>query len=77
LAATLEEMVRKGVNKLRAKADSMRRSWEGARARMTAGYDATPFGPTRKANYRAGLDGAVYRTDPDKWERNWPAKMRE
>jgi hypothetical protein len=44
---------------------------------MTAGYEALPFGPTRKTNYRAGLDGAVYRTDPDKWERNWPAKMRE
>jgi len=70
-------MVRKGVTKLRAKADSMKRSWEGARQRMIAGFEATPFGPTRKANFRDGIQNATYRTDPDKWERNWPAKMRE
>jgi len=77
MAATMDEMVRKGVSKLRAKADSMRRSWEGARARMKEGYAALPFGPTRKANFNAGIDAATFRVDPDKWERNWPAKMRE
>jgi hypothetical protein len=44
---------------------------------MIAGFDATPFGPTRKANFREGIQNATYHTDPDKWERNWPAKMRE
>jgi len=77
MAATIDEMVRKGVNKLRNKADSMIRSWNAAKSRMIAGYDATPFGPTRKSNYRAGIQTAEFRVNPEKWARNWPAKMSE
>ena len=74
---SLEEMVSAGLAKLRAKADSMKRSWDGAKPRMKAGYDRTPFGPTRKANFGAGIDRATFRVDPEKWGTNWPAKMRE
>ena len=74
---TLDEMAAKGVRKLRAKADQITRSWEAAKSRMISGYEATPFGPTRKANYRAAIEVAKHRVDPDKWERNWKAKMAE
>lgn len=77
MAQTIEEMAAKGVRKLRQKAASITASWEAAKSRMIAGYDATPFGPTRKRNYREMVQAASHRVDPDKWERNWPAKMRE
>ena len=74
---TLDEMAAKGVRKLRAKADSITRSWEAAKPRMISGYEATPFGPTRKANYRKAIEAARHRLDIEKWERNWKAKMAE
>lgn len=77
VARTLEEMTSVGAEKLRRKAASITRSWEAAKGRMKTGYGATPFGPTRKANYNSGIDAATHRTDPEKWARNWPAKMRE
>lgn len=77
MAYSIEEMTAKGVAKLRAKAASITASWNAAKSRMIAGYEATPFGPTRKGNYRSGVQAATHRTDADKWERNWPAKMRE
>ncbi|MEM2233908.1 MAG: hypothetical protein QXP81_10270 [Nitrososphaerota archaeon] len=74
---TLEEMASKGRAKLERKATTITSSWTAAKERMKAGYDALPFGPTRKANYRAGIDAATHRVDPEKWYRNWIAKMRE
>jgi len=74
---SLDEMARVGADKLRRKATSMASSWDAARSRMKVGYGETPFGPTRKANFNAGVDAATYRSDPEKWARNWPAKMRE
>jgi len=76
---TLDEMAAKGKAKLSAKAASMKRSYSAALPRMKTGYDATPFGPTRKANYKSGVDAGAkfYHVDPDKWERNWKAKMAE
>lgn len=78
MARTLDEMVAKGKGKLTRKGGSMKASYEAARGRMKTGYGATPFGPTRKANYNSGVDGATYTPpDPEKWARNWRAKMAE
>ena len=74
---SLEQMVAKGREKLSRKAASMTASYNAAKSRMKEGYGLTPFGPTRKANYNAGVDAASHRVDVDKWARNWPAKMRE
>lgn len=74
---TLEEMVSVGRGKLERKAASMSSSWNAAKSRMKTGYGETPFGPTRKANYNAGVDAATHRVDTDKWARNWRAKMSE
>jgi len=77
MALTLEEMAAKGYEKLARKATQISASWEAAKGRMISGYDATPFGPARKSNYRAGVQAARHRTDPEKWRRNWSAKMAE
>jgi len=75
---SLDEMVSQGKGKLARKAGSMKASYEAARGRMKTGYAATPFGPTRKANYNSGVDGGTYRApDAEKWARNWKAKMAE
>lgn len=73
----LSEMASAGRAKLDRKASSMTASWAAAKSRMKTGYGATPFGPTRKSNYNAGIDAATHRSDPDKWQRNWVAKMSE
>lgn len=74
---TLEEMASAGLEKLRRKATAISTSWAAAKSRMIAGYEAQPFGPTRKANYRDAINAATHRVDPDKWYTNWIAKMRE
>jgi len=75
---SLDQMASKGQAKLAAKAASMAASWNAAKGRMTSGYAATPFGPTRKANYSAGISAATYHApDPGRWSTNWQAKMRE
>ncbi|MEM2233728.1 MAG: hypothetical protein QXP81_09355 [Nitrososphaerota archaeon] len=74
---TLEEMAAKGYNKATAKSANISRAWEAAKSRMIEGYRATPFGPTRKANYEAAVRAATHRQDWEKWRRNWTAKMSE
>ncbi len=74
---SLPEMVAAGKAKMDRKAASMVTSWNAAKPRMKTGYGATPFGPTRKANYGAGIDAATHRVDTEKWARNWAAKMAE
>ena len=74
---SLEEMVSQGKAKMDRKAGTMANSWGAAKSRMKTGYGLTPFGPTRKSNYGAGVDAATFRTDSDKWARNWRAKMSE
>lgn len=75
---SLGEMAQKGQTKLAAKAGSMAASWNAAKGRMAAGYSACPFGPTRTANFQAGINAATYRApDPAKWAQNWQAKMSE
>lgn len=75
---TIAEMASKGSDKLRRKAASMASSYEAAKGRAVTNFSAVGFGPTRTANYRAGIDAARYiAPDPDKWSRNWTAKMQE
>lgn len=74
---SLSEMVSSGQAKLVRKASSMSSSWNAAKPRMKNGYGSTPFGPTRKANYNSGIDAGQHRNDPDKWAKNFAAKMSE
>jgi len=75
---TISEMAAKGSDKLRRKASTMASSYEAAKGRAVTNYAAVGFGPTRTANYRSGVDAARYiPPDPDKWSRNWTAKMAE
>lgn len=75
---SLSEMASVGSEKLTRKAGSMASSWAAAKGRMKEGYNAAPFGPTRKSNYASGVDAATYRApDPAKWAKNWQAKMSE
>ncbi len=75
---SLEEMAAKGAAKLTRRAATMASSYDAAKGRMTTGFRAAGFGPTRTAAYEAGVAAATYRApDPAKWSRNWIAKMRE
>lgn len=75
---TIAEMASKGADKLRRKAGTMASSYEAAKGRAVTNFAAVGFGPTRTANYRSGIDAARYiAPDPDKWSRNWTAKMQE
>ena len=74
----ISEMANKGRNKLARKAPQMAASWDAAKTRMVAGFRGVGFGPTRVRNYEAGIGAAAYKApDPDKWARNWSAKMAE
>lgn len=76
--ADLAGMAAKGEAKLRRKADSMANSYNAAKGRAVQNFQAVGFGPTRTANYQAGVQAAQYRApDAGKWSRNWQAKMRE
>jgi hypothetical protein len=82
--ATLEDLAAKGESKYRAKIPSMRRSYRAAESRAKSGYDATPFGPTRKANYKDAwkfmpdhYDLMVKEGLEKKWRDHWTAKMKE
>jgi len=75
---TISEMASKGADKLRRKASTMATSYNAAKGRAVTNFSAVGFGPTRTANYGTGIDAATYRApDPDKWSRNWSAKMAE
>ncbi|KKM61860.1 hypothetical protein LCGC14_1527520 [marine sediment metagenome] len=76
--ATLQEMAAKGQGKLTRKAASMAASYEASKSRAVTNFSAVGFGPTRVANYQAGVQAATYTApDPAKWSRNWLAKMAE
>lgn len=77
MVRSLEDMAARGYAKMTAKASQMKTSWEGAKSRMKSHYSAQPFGPTRIANFSAGIDRGVYRVDAEKWKTNWIAKMSE
>lgn len=68
----------KGQQKLQRKAGQMANGYNAAKGRMVAGFQAAGFGPTRTANYQSGVQAATYvPPDPNKWARNWSAKMAE
>jgi len=73
--ATIAEMASRGATKMSRKEPIMARNWDAAKTRMISGYEATPFGSTRKANYRDAISVATYRTDTEKWRRKWEAAM--
>jgi len=78
---TLEEMARKGVDKLTSKLDDMKTDYEQAISKAITNYDALPFGPRTKAKYKNAMQTyavANYKAKmtPDiveKWKRNWIA----
>jgi len=70
-------MAARGQQKLAAKAAQMAQAWAAARPRMVQHYGQVGFGPTRVQNYTARVQAATHRSDPDKWARNWAAKMAE
>lgn len=76
MAISLEEAINKGLTKMRAKAAGISQLWEAAKPRMIAGYEGIPWiGPLRKQNYRAGVQAARHRVDPDKWATNYREKI--
>lgn len=84
MAISLESLAAKGRGNYARKIPAMKRSYPAARDRAITGFDATPFGPNRKAAYReawatmpANFDLKVVAGLEDKWQRNWVAKMRE
>jgi len=84
MAVTLEDLATKGKTKYAAKIPIMVKSYRAAEARAKAAYDATPFGPTRKANYSAAWaympDNYELIVKPGletKWADRWKAKMAE
>jgi len=77
MVISLEEMATKGATKARAKDANIKASWAAAKDRCISNYAAMPFGSRRKANHAAAVRAASFRTDWDKWEKNWKAKMGE
>jgi len=73
----LEDLARKGKEKLERKKDLMKAHWEEARDRMITHYKEVGFGPTITRHYEEGIRTAVYRVDPDKWYERWLEKMKE
>jgi len=81
---TLEELAAKGGRNFARKIPSMKRSYPASESRAISGFDATPFGATRKANYKeawstmkTNYDAMVGPGLESKWSRNWKLKMAE
>lgn len=82
--ASISDMASKGKANYKRKIDGMRSSYAASESRAKKGYDATPFGPTRKKNYKSAwtvMPGnynlKVKAGVEDKWARNWEEKMKE
>lgn len=81
---SLAELAAIGKANYSRKISSMHASFRASSSRAQAGYDATPFGPTRKSNYKSAWAvmpdhyvKKVTAAGADKWERTWTAKMGE
>lgn len=81
---TIAELAKIGRENYTRKIPGMHTSYAAAASRAQAGYDATPFGPTRKGNYRSAwtvmpghYTAKVTAAVADKWVRVWSAKMAE
>lgn len=78
---TLEEMARKGVEKLTGKLEDMKKDYEAAVSKAISNYEALPFGPRTKAKYRNAMQSYAVedykaKMTPDiveKWKKNWVA----
>lgn len=76
---TLEEMARKGKDKLASKVDEMKESYRGSIDFAIEEYRKLPFGPKTKAKYEKGMknyaaDHYADKVKPeiaDKWYRKW------
>lgn len=82
--ATLADMGTKGSRNYGRKIPGMRKSYRASESRAKSGYDDTPFGPTRKSNYKDAwkvmpdnYDTKVKPGLEDKWKTNWMEKMKE
>ena len=79
---TLDELARKGKEKLEAKLETMKATYEKVKDVAIANYEKLPFGPTRKAAYRKAwtympehYKAKMTPEAVEKWERNWKFKM--
>jgi len=75
---TLEDLASKGKTNYSRKISIMHDNYAAAKDKAIRGYEATPFGPTRKAHYRDAWsvmpDNYRSKVTPDaadKWYRNW------
>lgn len=81
---TLEELATKGSRNYARKIPTMKSGYPKAESRAIAGYNAAPFGSTRKAAYSAAwstmkpnYDTMVVPGLESKWATAWKAKMAE
>lgn len=72
----LEELARLGKAKYAEKEVTAKRNWDAMIPTMHTSYDALPFGPSKKANYKTRVVAGKLRFDPDAWERKYVAKMK-
>jgi len=83
MALTLEDMARKGRDKLAAKIPEMVEDYKAAIDLAIEGYKALPFGPRTKAKYEKGMrtyaaphyEAKVKPEIADKWYRKWLAAV--
>jgi len=73
----IRAMADKGEATLIKKASIMSRNYDLMKSTMVETYDATPFGPTLKANYKDAIGKAVHRVDPEKWSRVWTVRVQK
>lgn len=81
---SIEELASIGRTNYARKIPGMRASFRASASRAQSGFDGTPFGPTRKAAYKAAwsvmpdhYDTKVSPGLENKWSSVWTAKMRE
>lgn len=82
--ATLEELATKGSRNYARKIPTMKTGFPKSKDRAIAGFNAAPFGSTRKAAYSAAwttmpanYDAMVTPGLESKWAANWKSKMAE
>jgi len=73
---SLEELARQAKARYAEAESKAKTNWDAMIPTMHANYDALPFGPTRKSNYKLKVTAGKLRFDPDEWERRYVQKMR-
>ena len=77
IARTVEEIARLAKDAYKGAEDTAKASWDAMISVMHKRYDETPFGPTRKSNYKKKVTAGKLRFDPEKWEAKWVLKMKQ